>query len=158
MAQRKQWDIRFTKERYFWMVFSAILVAIIIGFSLYIIQLRDRLKEVQGERKYHLAKFEASQSSSLLTSSDLNQLKKQGISNPEKDLASDLMEHRELIPYKGVMGGTMGFYSTKNIHILNSRWILASFEDGHIGGDMLLEYRVDQGGEIRWRVLSAYLD
>lgn len=158
MAQEQQWYIRFTKERFFWMVSSAILVTIIIGFSLYILQLRDRLKEVQGEREYHLAKVEASQSSSLLSSSDVNQLKKQGISNPEQDLAADLMEHRELIPYEGVMGGTMGFYSKQDIHILTSRWILASFEDGHIGGHMLLEYRVDSGGKIHWRVMVAYLD
>jgi hypothetical protein len=81
-----------------------------------------------------------------------------GIFNPEEDLVSNLMQHRELIPYEGVMGGTMGFYSSKDIHILSSRWALASFEDGHIGGHMLLEYRVDPGGRIHWRVLSAYLD
>ena len=68
------------------------------------------------------------------------------------------MQHRELIPYEGVMGGTMGFYSQKDIHILSSRWVLAAFEDGHIGGHMLLEYRVDPGGKIHWRVIVAYLD
>jgi len=56
------------------------------------------------------------------------------------------------------MGGTMGFYSQKDIHVLTSRWVLASFEDGHIGGRMLLEYDVSSGGEIQWKVISAYLD
>jgi hypothetical protein len=148
----------FSKERYFWMVFSAILVAVIIVFFLHYVRLGDRLKEVEGEREALITKIEASQGPSLLTSWDIAQLARQGISNPEEDLASDLKQHRELIPYEGVMGGTMGFYSNEDIHVLTSRWILASFEDGHIGGHMLLEYRVDPGGEIRWKVLSAYLD
>jgi hypothetical protein len=158
MAQGKRREVGFFKERYFWMVFSAILVAAIIVFSLHCGRLRDRLKEVEGEREVLLAKIEASQGPSLLTSWDIAQLARQGISNPEEDLASDLMQHRELIPYAGVLGGTMGFYSKKDIRVLTSRWILASFEDGHIGGHMLLEYRADPGGKIHWRVLSAYLD
>jgi hypothetical protein len=140
------------------MIFSAILVAAIIGFSLHCSRLRDRLKEVEDEQEVLLAKIEASQGSSLLNSWDIAQLKRKGVSNPEEDLPSNLMQHKELIPYEGVMGGTMGFYSSKDIHILSSRWVLASFEDGHIGGHMLLEYRVDPGGRIHWRVLSAYLD
>ena len=158
MAHGEEWGAVFSKERYFWMVFSAILVAAIIGFSLHCIRLRDKLKEAGNEREVLLAQIEASQSPSLLSSWEITQLERKGISNPEEDLASDLMQHRELIPYEGVMGGTMGFYSKKDIHVLNSRWILASFEDGHIGGHMLLEYRVDQGGKIHWRVLSAYLE
>jgi hypothetical protein len=158
MTQGKGWGAGFSKERYVWMIFSVILVAAIIGFSLHCSRLRDRLKEVGDERVVLLAKIEASQRPSLLTSWDITQLKRKGISNPEEDLVSNLMQHKELIPYEGVMGGTMGFYSSKDIHILSSRWVLASFEDGHIGGHMLLEYRVDPGGRIHWRVLSTYLD
>jgi hypothetical protein len=158
MAQGKRMGAGFSKERYFWMVFSAILVVAIIVFSLHYVRLGDRLKEVEGEQETLLTKIETSQGPSLLTSWDIAQLARQGISNPEEDLASDLMQHRELIPYEGIMGGTMGFYSKRDIHVLSSRWILASFEDGHIGGQMLLEYRIDSGGKIRWKVLSAYLD
>jgi hypothetical protein len=157
MTPVKGWGAGFSKERYFWMIFSAILVAAIIGFSLHCSRLRDRLKEVGDEREVLLTKIETSQRPSLLTSWDIAQLARQGISNPEKDLAADLMQHRELIPYEGIMGGSMGFYSKKDIHILSSRWVLASFEDGHIGGNMLLEYRVDPGGNISWKVLSAYM-
>ena len=158
MAQGKGWGAGFYKARYCWMVFSAILLAAIIFFAFHCVRLRDRLMEVEGEREVLLAKIEASQGPSLLTSWEIAQLTRQGISNPEEDLASDLMQHKELIPYEGVMGGTMGFYSKKDIHVLTSRWVLASFEDGHIGGQMLLRYDVSPGGEIQWRVLSAYLD
>ena len=158
MTQEKGWGAGFSKERYFWMIFSALLVIAIIGFSLHCSRLRDRLRKVWGEREVLLTKIETSQRLSLLTSSDIAHLARQGISNPEEDLAVDLMQHRELIPYEGIMGGSMGFYSQKDIHILSSRWVLASFEDGHIGGNMLLEYRVDPGRNISWKVLSAYLD
>jgi hypothetical protein len=158
MAKGKGWGAGFFKARYFWMIFSAILVTVIIGFSLHCIRLRDRLIEVEGERTILLAQIEASPVSSFLTRWDIAQMEKQGISNPEEDLIVDLMQHRELIPYAGVMGGTMGFYSQNDVHILSSRWVLASFEDGHISGHMLLEYKVDLGGNIHWRVLSAYLD
>ena len=158
MAQGQRNGEGFAKERFFWMLFSAILVAAIIGFSLYCVQLRYRLQEAEAKKDILLAQPEEASGPTLLNNWDIAQLERQGISNPEEALATDLMQHRELIPYKGVMGGTMGFYSKKDIHVLNARWVLASFEDGHIGGKMLLEYRVDPGGNIHWRVLSAYLD
>ena len=158
MTQGKGWGAGFSKERYFWIIFSAILVVAIIGFSLHCSRLRDRLREVGGEREVLLSKIETSQRPSLLTGRDIAQLARQGISNPEEELVADLMQHSELITYDGIMGGSMGFYSPKDIHILSSRWVLASFEDGHIGGNMLLEYRVDPGRNISWKVLSAYLE
>jgi hypothetical protein len=94
----------------------------------------------------------------LLSESHLNGLREKGLENPVDDLIADLLEHAELIPYKGVMGGTMGFYSKKDIHILTPRWVLATFEDGHIKGHMLLEYTVAPGGQIYWKVVSASLD
>jgi hypothetical protein len=52
----------------------------------------------------------------------------------------------------------MGFYSREDIHIVSSKWALAVFEDGHIRGNMLLEYEVTPDGEIYWKVVSAHLD
>jgi hypothetical protein len=118
----------------------------------------EQLAEAKRERKTLQAKLNAFPGGSLLPGGDIAHLNKQGISRLEENLATDLMGHRELIPYEGVMGGTMGFYSKEDIHVLTSRWVLASFEDGHIGGHMLLEYRVGPGGNISWRVLSAYMD
>lgn len=158
MAPGKGLGIGFFRGRYFWMFFSAILVATIIGFSFYCVRLRDRLTKMEAEREVLLAQPEAFPGPSFLTRWDRAQLERHGIANPEADLTSDLMQHRELIPYEGVMGGTMGFYAKRDIHILSSRWVLAAFEDGHIGGHMLLEYRVDPGGKIIWKVIEAYLD
>ena len=52
----------------------------------------------------------------------------------------------------------MGFYSEDNIWILTKKWALALFEDGHIGGYILLEYTVSDNGEISWKVIDSYLD
>lgn len=150
MTQDQRRGSRLAKGRYFWIALSVILVAIIVG----LVYQNIRLMERAGPR----VTPEILQGRSLLRSLDIANLQKHGLSDPEEDLIADLMKHSELIPYEGVMGGTMGFYSPHDIHILSSRWVLAAFEDGHIGGHMLLEYRVDPGGKIHWRVIVAYLD
>ncbi|MBN2858470.1 MAG: hypothetical protein JXN63_08730 [Candidatus Delongbacteria bacterium] len=84
-------------------------------------------------------------------------LKKAGLADPVKDIKADLMLHPELIPYEGILGGRMGFYSENGIRIIN-HWVFAYFEDGHIGGYMVLEYKVAQGGRISWKVLYSHLE
>jgi hypothetical protein len=148
----------FSRERYFWMVLSAMLLTLIVILLFKHVHCGEQLAEAKREREALLAKLTALQNRSIVSGGDIGQLKEQGLSKLEEDLAADLMRHKELIRYKGVMGGTMGFYSKKDIHILTSRWVMASFEDGHIGGHMLLEYAVSPAGEIQWKVISAYLD
>ena len=158
MAHGQKRGPGFIRERYFWIALSTLLVALIVGLVFQCIRLGGKLREVEQELEGLSVKSKTLTNVSLLHSWDITKLKKAGLSDPEKDLIADLMHHRELIPYDGVMGGTMGFYSKQDIHILTSRWILASFEDGHIGGHMLLEYRVHPAGEIHWGVIVAYLD
>ncbi len=89
---------------------------------------------------------------------DLEKFQRRGLKDPLKEIVADLQNHPELIPYKGIQGGRMGFYFADMIWVLNKKWVLAYFEDGHIGGWMLLEFKVSQGGKISWRVLESYLD
>lgn len=77
------------------------------------------------------------------------------IDNPIDYLKKDLIKRKDLIPYKGVLGGTMGFYDENNIHVLNRRWVFAHFEDGHIGGQVLLEYEILKDGKINWKVMDS---
>ncbi len=81
-----------------------------------------------------------------------------GWDNPEEKLIEDLIEKPELIPHEPVLGGTMGFYNRDDIYLLNDQWVLASFEDGHIGGYILLEFEIGEEQEIDWQVLSSYLE
>ena len=148
----------FSRERYVWMVLSSALLIILLIVIFNYVHCGEQLAEVKREGEALQSQLKALQRGSLLPGGDVAQLEKKGLSHLEEDLAADLMGHRELIPYKGVMGGTMGFYSKKDIHVLTSRWVLASFEDGHIGGHMLLEYAASPGGAIHWKVIAAYLD
>jgi hypothetical protein len=93
----------------------------------------------------------------LIDDGEINELRGQGLADPVHDLKKDLMKHPELIPFPGVEGGRMGFYSPDEIAILGGHWAFARFEDGHIGGTMLLEYKVDHG-RIAWKRLVAVMD
>jgi len=92
-----------------------------------------------------------------LHSWDIEQMKRKGLKDPAKDIISDLRQHRELIPYKGSVGGTMNFYSESQIWILTKKWVLAYFEDGHNGGYLLLEYEVTKDGKIKWKTVASYI-
>jgi len=92
----------------------------------------------------------------LLGESELRDLAASGIT--PQALLDSLGAHPELIPFKGVLGGTMGFYHRQEHVLLPSPYVFAYFEDGHIGGRMLLSYDVDPGPRIRWKRLWATLD
>lgn len=88
---------------------------------------------------------------------EIEELRKKGLKNPVADLIADLQKHPQLIPHEGVLGGTMAFGFPEKIHILTEHYVLAYFEDGHIGGWMVLEYSVAKGGKISWRVVDSRL-
>lgn len=92
----------------------------------------------------------------IIQSSEIEKLKQQGLTDPVKDLKTDLMKRGDLIPYKGTLGGTMNFYGEDDIFILSSKWVVANFEDGHTNGIMLLRYTV-RDGKIHWRVMDSFL-
>ncbi|GEM_PF-1242023 len=95
---------------------------------------------------------------SLLSNFEINRLKRQGLDDPVNDITKDLLSRNDLIPYDGVLGGTMSFYAPQNIHILSPQWVFAYFEDGHIRGEMLLKFTIDNDGNINWSVIDSYLD
>ena len=93
-----------------------------------------------------------------LSSQEIRYLKKKGLKNPVNDIIADLVKHNELIPYQGVLGGKMGFHSEKDIYVLSTKLVRASFDDGHTGGWMLLEYQITDRNKISWKVLESYLE
>ncbi len=85
-----------------------------------------------------------------------------GMRRSEADtlLRDDLQSRGESLIYEltgleGVLGGTLGFYSREDIHVLNDRWVLAWFEDGHIGGELLLKYEIDGDRNVHWTLLDV---
>ena len=86
-----------------------------------------------------------------LSQSDVQKLQRKGLKNPETDLMNDLnRKQNQLIPEKGTMGGTM---TIRDSRILNDRYAMAYYEDGHNGGYMLLKYTVNNG-TINWTVVD----
>jgi hypothetical protein len=87
----------------------------------------------------------------------IRSMRQVGFSDPVRDIKRDLMKHRELIPYSGSLGGTMAFYSEKDIRVLNDHWVFAEFDDGHSVGWMLLRWRFEST-KIYWKRIDSYMD
>jgi hypothetical protein len=154
------------------LVWLLVMVAAIVLSTVLLVRnnsLQSDLAQLRGERqaltaeiadlRKRLAEYERrAQDQPGLLPWELEELQKKGLQDPVRDLVADLQEHPELIPYKGVLGGTMAFGFPEKIHVLTDRYVLAYFEDGHIAGWMLLEYSVARGGKISWRVIDSYLE
>jgi len=159
----------FHTERFLWCGLTIILAVLLFVLLLKNVSYRSKLISTQHHEKQLIKDFERMKNSLKLSGIllpsqiklygwHIERLKRKGLQDPIKDIITDLMKHNELIPYKGTLGGTMGFYHENNIHILSPKWVFASFENGHIGGHMLLEYQVSNEGEISWRVIDSYLE
>lgn len=83
----------------------------------------------------------------------IEDLKRQGIED-YNIIIDDLYTRPELIPFDGILGGTMSF---KKIYVLNDEWVYAMFDDGHINGYALYEYSIDDNLNISWKVIDAML-
>ncbi|MDA3886010.1 MAG: hypothetical protein PF638_10505 [Candidatus Delongbacteria bacterium] len=158
-----------TKEIFTWILIVLILLSVSI---IYVIKNNSNEKRMSLDQFYvDKLRFDIKQLKKDLENSkiqprvvnepELNKyhiidLQRKGLANPEYDLKSDLLRHTELISYDAVLGGTMGFYE-EGMRLLDNR-LLARFEDGHIGGYMLLEYDVEPEGQINWKVLYSELE
>lgn len=94
----------------------------------------------------------------LLSQDELAMLTAAGLTNPVEQLRSDLAAHSSLIPFKGEVGGTMGFYDRNGVVLLPGRYVYAPADDGHILAHTVLRYDVKPGGKIEWKLLDAHLD
>ena len=74
--------------------------------------------------------------------------------DPAGTLREDLISRKDLIPWKGVLGGTMAIPGPESIWFFAPHWALAYVEDGHIAGYLLFRFRV-LGGRIEWIPVDA---
>ena len=81
-------------------------------------------------------------------------LEKMGIDDYES-IEEDLLSKPELISIDGVLGGTMFF---SDAHLLNEKWVYATFEDGHIMGSGLYKFDVISPDEIKWEEIEVTSD
>ena len=92
------------------------------------------------------------QNDDLITSS----LAQNGWSGGVEALKADLISHSELITEKPILGGTMHFGDESMIDVLSDRYVFAYFEDGHILGYALLDYKIEDG-KVTWNMIDSYI-
>lgn len=80
-----------------------------------------------------------------------------GSAASERAVLDDLARHPELIPFPGTGGGAMRFYASQS-RLIAPGWAYGYFEDGHVSGRGLFEYRVARDGSVTWKRLAATLD
>jgi len=111
--------------------------------------------QMQSRRLQLAVRHWVSARRTLLDDIDVEILRRQGLTDPASQLRDSLKAHPELIPYKAVLGGTMSY---DDIVLLRPSFVFAEFEDGDIGGAMLLEYEVLDHGRISWKRLWSRLE
>jgi len=143
-------------ERWLW---AGALLALLIGLGYALAADRPEARgpdPVVTERPPAPAP-EAPAASPALTDYDLRRFREKGLADPARDILLDLMARPDLIPDDPVLGGTMFFVEGESL-VLSDRWVLATYEDGHIRGRGLYEYEVSEDGTISWRRIDSYLD
>lgn len=118
-------------------------------------ELRERIEEMETEETEQPVSDIGEISFRPFSDFDLRRFEQKGIEDPISFLRDQVQDNPELIPTEPVLGGTMSFYDRDAIQVLNDRWVLATYEDGHISGQILLEYDIDEEGEISWEVLDV---
>ena len=153
----------FQRERFYWISLIIVFVILVSAVLFSNVHNKNKLVDIQYREKELIAEIEyfkklltekeqLLQCQPKLYNWEIEQLKKKGLKEPVKNIIDDLKNHRELIPYKGMI-----FYPESRIHILSPRWVYTSLDDGHICGQMLLKYKVSKKGKISWEVVDSYL-
>ncbi|WP_303311363.1 hypothetical protein [Hymenobacter sp. BT730] len=92
----------------------------------------------------------------LLTTAQLSRLVSRGLGNPGTMLRTSLQRQQQrLLPAEGKVGGTM---KIRDISVLSDHYALASFDDGHSAGQMLLRYEAKGPQQISWQRVDYVLE
>ncbi|GAU78502.1 hypothetical protein [Fusibacter sp. 3D3] len=119
-----------------------------------VIKLQDELDALTTEHSTLSQSYEALLIKlPIIDEFELSLIEKMGITDPNQ-LSEDLMNKPELIPYEGVLGGTMAF---TQVYLISDQWAFAKFEDGHIMGSGLYQYKVGSDHSITWELVKANL-
>lgn len=72
--------------------------------------------------------------------------------NPAENVKQALEEQPEMIPLEPVLGGTMEF---RKIILLSDTWVMAYYDDGHIEGRSIYEFRLLPGGTVEFELITS---
>lgn len=76
------------------------------------------------------------------------------IENPEEYIADALKKQPEIIPLDPVLGGQMAF---RQVKVLTEDWVLAVYDDGHIQGKSIYDYKMQPDGTITFSHIASRL-
>ena len=97
-----------------------------------------------------------SDSRHLLNTAQLSRLVRRGLGNPTTMLRTSLeRQQQRLLPVEGKVGGTM---KIRDVSVLSDHYALASFDDGHSAGQMLLRYEAKGPQQITWQRVDYVLE
>lgn len=74
------------------------------------------------------------------------------IKNPKEYIITQLQKNKEKIPLKAVLGGTMDF---REMQILSDKWIFAVYDDGHIQGKAIYEYKLKPNDSLNFSLILS---
>ena len=115
------------------------------------------IAQIQSRKWQQVVRHWVGLRSTLLDEVAIAQLKQDGLEDPPRQLRESLMTRADLIPLPGELGGTMEI-EDESIVLLEPPYAFARFDDGHVGGSMLLQYSVLPGGRVDWQRLWASLE
>ena len=75
-----------------------------------------------------------------------------GIKNPNEFVEEYMRSRPELIPIEAVLGGTMHF---AKIQLLSSSWVIADYDDGHILGRAIYEFKFLENNELEFKLIAS---
>lgn len=120
--------------------------------------LKYKLLAVEKERDSLLLLVEGASTNTNKWFGDMESrmFKEIGIDAPESYIREMLQNNPSAIPLDGVLGGTMFF---TDMEVLSTKWIIASYEDGHIMGRSIFTYKINpETLEVEFDVLDHVMD
>lgn len=82
--------------------------------------------------------------------------KELGVLNPKEYILKALKEEINIFPVEAVLGGRMYF---TDIEILSTKWLIASYEDGHIMARSIFSYNLHpETLKVEFKELATVLD
>lgn len=83
---------------------------------------------------------------------DNTDFKNKGIKNPKEFIINDLSKKTDLIPMKATLGGKMTF---GHIQLLGSKFLIAFYEDGHVEGKSIYQYKLNNSGQLEFKIVGS---
>lgn len=140
------------------LVISIFLFFLVLSLGVYSVMLNSEISKykIMNEKEHSISERINKENIALNDSvSKLNKMKNfwdhWSFDNSKNELLYDFRKKKELIPVKGILGGSMGFGQT---HLLGKKWIITEFSDGHIYGISLYSFEILPDSTVNYKIID----